>query len=123
MPTEQPHRDIFFYIGPRLSWLPTYNLDQLLEKAFRESPFSSNMMEAGYAQSEMLNEYRAIVEISSAFNRVHHKNSLYEAVNRSQSEIDEALRSNDSDNYPSYSRLLDLLIQRGVLVRREPATD
>ncbi|MER9297639.1 hypothetical protein NKI38_14265 [Mesorhizobium sp. M0621] len=122
MPTERPHRDIFSYIG-RLRWLPTYDLNQLSEKAFRECPFGSNMMEAAYIHSEMLNEYRAIIEISAAFNAIQHENSLYEAVNRSQSEIDDALLSNESDNCPSYSRLLTLLIQCGVLARREPATD
>jgi hypothetical protein len=118
-PPRQPSRDILSYIG-RPDWFPAYNLLALETKAFRDSPFGSSVMEAGYARKKMIDEYRAILEICDAFNDVP-SDSAYRVNKRSQTEIEEVLRSNILDDCPSYVRLLDLMIQRDILKKPEEA--
>jgi hypothetical protein len=66
----------------------------------------------------MIEEYRAIIEICDAFNDVPSEFS-YRVCSGSQPEIDEVLRSALRDDYPSYVRLLNLMIQSGILKKRE----
>lgn len=99
-------------------WLPAYDMRAYAAKVDAECGYGSEMMVAIEINTRMFEEVVAFVHVCGAFARLHPSTARqYECVRRDNAEIDDVLARNAAEPCPTYTGLLSLLVDRGILVR------
>ncbi|WP_198088258.1 hypothetical protein [Variovorax sp. E3] len=100
-------------------WLPRYDLRAYAAKVDNECGYTSNTMVGMEINTKLFEEIVAFVQLCGAFGRLHPSDAkLYACVRDDMVEIDDALARNATHACPTYTGLLALLIERGILVQR-----
>jgi hypothetical protein len=97
-------------------WMPVYDFRAFTDRTYAECGYSSTPMEASYFQAMHLRELQALIEICRACEMVD--GGPYR-IRGLDAEIDRVLARNAQDGAPTYTRLLELLVQDGILVLRD----
>jgi len=104
-------------------WLPPYDLNAYAAQVDAECGYSSDMMVATEVNTRVFEEVAAFVQLCGAFAQLNPTAvQQYVRVRDDRTEIDGALAQNAAAGCPTYARLLTLLVHRGVLAQRLPAT-
>lgn len=100
-------------------WLPTYDLRAYAAKVDAECSYTSEMMVAMEVNAKVFEEIDAFVQLCGAFARMNPSPApKYVRVSHEVAEIDDALAHYAGASYPTYTGLLALLVERGMLVRQ-----
>lgn len=100
-------------------WLPRYDLRAYAAKVDNECGYTSDMMVGMEMNTKMFEEVVAFVQLCGAFAQLHPSDARqYACMRDDRVEIDDALARNASHACPTYTGLLALLIERGILVPR-----
>lgn len=99
-------------------WLPRYDLRVYAAKVDDECGYTSDTMVGMEVHTKLFEEVVAFVQLCGAFGRLHpSKAKLYACVRDDRAGIDDALARNATGTCPTYTGLLELLIERGILVQ------
>lgn len=102
-------------------WLPAYDLNAYAAKVDAECGYGSDMMVAIEVNTRLFEETVAFVQLCGAFASLNTSVALqYTRVHDSEDELGSALGHNAASVCQTYTELLKLLVDRGVLVRRTP---
>lgn len=97
-------------------WLPAYDLNAYAAKVDAECGYTADMMVALVVNTKVFEELVAFVQICGAFAHMHPSAVRhYVRVRDDKDEIDDALARNAANACPTYTGLLTLLIERGIL--------
>lgn len=97
------------------SWLPLYDLDAHLKKVYANCGFGSEHMAAKTVDAALLDELMAIIAISGAERwRDGYMLGIYDETRHGPA-IKAALAQNALDPIPTYTRLLAMLREQGLL--------
>lgn len=99
-------------------WLPHYDLRAYAAKVDEERGYTSDTMVGMEIHTKLFEEVVAFVQLCGAFGRLHPSDAkLYACVRDDRVGIDDALARNATSACPTYTGLLALLIERGILVQ------
>ncbi|QVX40704.1 hypothetical protein J4H89_23205 (plasmid) [Ralstonia solanacearum] len=97
-------------------WLPTYDLNVYAAKVEAECGYTADIMVAIEVDTKIFEEVAAFVHICGAFGRLHPSPARkYVCMRDEKTEIDDALARNAASACPTYSGLLTLLVDLGIL--------
>ncbi|RSZ32771.1 MULTISPECIES: hypothetical protein [unclassified Variovorax] len=100
-------------------WLPRYDLCAYAAKVDEACGYTSDTMVGMEVHTKLFEEVVAFVQLCGAFGRLHPSDAkLYACVRDDRAGIDDALVRNATRACPTYTGLLALLIERGILVQR-----
>lgn len=102
-------------------WLPAYDMRAYGAKVDDECGYTSDTMVGMEINTKLYEEVVAFVQLCGAFGRLHPSEARqYECVRDDRAEIDEVLARNAADACPTYTGLMRLFVEHGILVRRAP---
>ncbi|MBB4225916.1 hypothetical protein [Variovorax guangxiensis] len=100
-------------------WLPAYDLNAYAAKVDAECEYGSDMMVAIEVNAKMFEEVAAFVQLCGAFASLNTSVALqYMRVHESEDELGKALEHSAASACQTYTELLELLVDRGILVQR-----
>lgn len=100
-------------------WLPAYDLNAYAAKVDAECEYGSDMMVAIEVNTKMFEEVAAFVQLCGAFASLNTSVALqYMRVHDSEDELGKALEHSAASACQTYKELLELLVDRGILVQR-----
>lgn len=101
---------------PCPSWLPVYEIGPFIRKVDRDYPFGAEQGVTPYFNARLLQEQHALIEICRSFEAMHLGRRYRADPDRTEAGIDAVLRRNEADGEPTYTGLLALMIEAGILV-------
>lgn|SRR5471032_2156695 len=103
-------------------WLPAYDQAAYATKVNAECGYSSDTMAAAEFNTRMFEEVVSFVQLCAAFARLLDRpaDQQYACVRNDMTEINDLLAQHAGDGCPTYTGLLTLFVERGVLERRTP---
>lgn len=97
-------------------WLPAYDLHAYAGKVYDECGYTADMMVGMEVNTKVFEEVVAFIQICGAFAHLHPSAARqYVRVRDDKAEIDDALAHNAASACPTYTALLTLLVERGIL--------
>lgn len=100
-------------------WLPAYDLNAYAAKVDAECGYGSDMMIAIEVNTRLFEETVAFVQLCGAFASLNTSVALqYMRVHDSEDKLGNALLHNAASICQTYTQLLELLVDRGILVQR-----
>ncbi|BEP45877.1 hypothetical protein [Variovorax sp. V15] len=100
-------------------WLPAYDLNAYAAKVDAECGYGSDMMIAIEVKTRLFEETVAFVQLCGAFATLNTSVALrYTRVHGSEDELGKALEHSAASACQTYTELLKLLVDRGILVQR-----
>ena len=100
-------------------WLPAYDLNSYAAKVDAECGYGSDMMIAIEVKTRLFEETVAFVQLCGAFASLNTSVALqYMRVHDSEDELGKALEHSAASACQTYTELLKLLVDRGILVQR-----
>lgn len=108
--------------GLKPHWLPAYDMKAYARKVDEECGFTSETMVAMHINQKMFEEAVAFVQLCGAFGWINPSDAQqYVRIRDDRDEIDNALASHVSSTCPTYTGLLALFVERGMLALKSSA--
>lgn len=97
-------------------WLPVYEIGPFIRKVDRDYPFGAEQGVTPYFNARLLQEQQALIEICRSFDAMHLARRYRPDPDWTEARIDALLRQNEADGEPTYTGLLRLMVEAGILV-------